>query len=81
MEECIHEYSQTLRDSAGSEYATRAWGDPRAEGTLQGWPEFVSVDCRANPTGELLARHPVRDAPADHHAGEIGVRARDGRHH
>jgi hypothetical protein len=44
MAELVHEYSQTLRDSDVSEYAVQAWGEPRADGTWQGWLEFVSID-------------------------------------
>ena len=39
----IHERPERVRGLAGTEYLVRIWGQPRADGTLVGWLEFVAV--------------------------------------
>lgn len=41
MAELIHEYSFVYRSDEGTPYVLRAWGEPRTDGTWEGWLEFV----------------------------------------
>jgi hypothetical protein len=44
--ELIHERPERLIGLAGTEYLVRVWGQPRADGTMVGWLEFVAVGAR-----------------------------------
>ena len=40
----IHEFAERLRDPMdGATYVTRVYGRPRADGTWEGWLEFVAI--------------------------------------
>ena len=43
MGELIHTYSTPIRTSDGERFVARAYGAQRADGTWEGWLEFVPV--------------------------------------
>ena len=65
MQELIHEYSFVYRSEDGTPYVLRAWGEPRRDGTWEGWLELIPADGsgRALRTGRETTQ-PNRDAVA-----------------
>lgn len=43
MQELIQEYSFSYHGEDGTSYALSAWGEPRSDGTWEGWIEFVPI--------------------------------------
>lgn len=69
MAETIQTYEVTLRDGCGVQYAPRACGEARDDGTWEGWLEF-EPDSGAAPlrTGRETTQ-PDRDALAQWASG------------
>jgi hypothetical protein len=44
MAQLIHQYTQQLTDGSNSRYTVYAYGEPRADGTWEGWIEFHPLD-------------------------------------
>jgi hypothetical protein len=65
MAELIHEYSFVYRSDDGTPYVLRAWGEPRTDGTWEGWLEFTPADGAGRDlcTGRETTQ-PNRDAVA-----------------
>ena len=65
MPELIHEYSYLYRSEGGAAYVMRAWGEARADGTWEGWLEFLPADAGGPTlrTGRETTQ-PNRDAVA-----------------
>jgi hypothetical protein len=70
MPELVHEYSFLYRGEDGTAYVMRAWGEARADGTWEGWLEFMPADAMspALRTGRETTQ-PSRDAVAYWAAG------------
>jgi len=58
----VREYPDGLRDTAGTRYAIRVYGAPRADGTWIGWIEFVTADVGA----VLRTAHETTQSNLDH---------------
>jgi hypothetical protein len=65
MPELIHEHSFVYRSEDGTAYVLRTWGEPRSDGTWEGWIEFTPADSggRGLRTGKETSQ-PNRDAVA-----------------